>query len=192
MKFKVYEDYLAGQQANAEKSEAVHEKVVAAERKHNELVAEWEVVMANSIKTGKDATKALEELDVKIDAAKREMERAERERNVYNRVQREVSVSSDDVIAAWNSEFNPQYFDKEIAPALEQLEAAKKVYFDAMCNYFDAVHGIEGFREEVSSQMGFEFPYKFHIRELQTAAEYDRYFIRETDMNEAQSKTRRK
>jgi hypothetical protein len=192
MKFKVYEDYLAGQQANAEQSEAIHEKVVVAERKHNDLVAEWEIAMANSIMTGKDATKALEELDVKIDAAKREMERATRERDVYNRVQREVSVTADDVIASWNSDLNPRYFEEEITPALEQLEAAKKVYYDAMCAYFDAVYAITDFREEVSSQLGFEFPYKFQIRDIQTTAEYDRYFIRDTDMNEAQSKNRRK
>src|SRR4051794_4788564 len=97
-KFEVYENYLAGHQANAEKSEAVHEKVFASERNHRALITEWETVMAQSIKTGKDSTKVLQELDEKIDAAKREMERATRERDVYNRVQREVSVSSDDVI----------------------------------------------------------------------------------------------
>jgi hypothetical protein len=190
MKFKVYEKYLAEQQGNAQQSEQIQQKVVEAERQYKAFIAEWDVAMAHSIKTGTDATKALEELDSKIDKARREMERSKRERDVYNRVQRDGSLTADDVIAAWNKELNPKFYDNEIAPALEQLEAAKKVYYEAMCTYFGKVYEIEDFREEVSSQLGFEFPYKFHVRQLQTTAEYDRYFIRESDMNNAQSRQR--
>jgi hypothetical protein len=188
MKFEVYEKYLAEQQGNAEKSEQVMQKVVEAERQYKAFIAEWEVCMAESIKSGKDATKALEELDAKIDKAKRDMERAIRERDFYSRVQREVSVTRDDIIEVWNKKFNLHYYEREIMPALEQLEAAKKVYYDAMCTYFDKVHVIKDFREEVSSQLGFEFPYKFYISELQTSAEFDRYFIRQQDMDKAQSR----
>ncbi|MEH6992609.1 hypothetical protein V7075_07825 [Neobacillus drentensis] len=190
MKFKLYEDYLSEQQGNAEKSEQVFQKVVEAERQHKAYLAEWEIAMTHSIKTGTDASKALEALDDKIDKAKRDLERATRERDVYSRVQREASLTADDVIAAWNRDLNPQYYEKEIMPALEQLEAAKKVYYDAMCVYFDKVHAIKDFREEVSSQLGFEFPYKFYISELQTTAEFDRYFIRQQDMDNAQSRQR--
>jgi chromosome segregation ATPase len=190
MKFEVYEKYLSEQQGNAQKSEQVMQKVVEAERLHKSLISEWETTMANSIKTGKDATKSLAELDEKIDKAKRDLERAQREQDVYNRVQREVSVSKDDIIAAWNRELNPEYYEKEIGPALEQLEAAKKVYYDAMCAYFDKVHAIEDFRQEVSNQLGYDFPYYFHIRSLQTTAEFDRYFIRQSNMDNAQSRRR--
>lgn len=190
MKFEIYEKYLAEQQGNAEKSEQVQAKVVEADQLHKSLLAEWETTMAYSITSGKDSTKALAELDEKIDKAKKSLERAVRERDVYSRVQREVSVTKDDVIAAWNRELNPQYYEKELTPALEQLEAAKKAYYEAMCFYFDKVHSVEDFREEVSSQLGFEFPYKFHIRKLETSAEFDRYFIRQSEFDKAQSRGR--
>ncbi|WHY93756.1 hypothetical protein QNK12_09965 [Neobacillus cucumis] len=190
MKFETYEKYLAEQQSNAEKSGQVQEKAVEAESKYRSLIVEWETTMAESIKTGKDVTKTLEQLDEKIDKTKREMERAVRERDVYIRVYREVSVTADTVIAAWNSQLNPQYYEKEIMPALAQLEAAKKTYYEAMCAYFDKVYEFEDFREEVSNQLGFEFPYRFHIRKLERQDEFDKYFVTQSDFDRAQSRRR--
>jgi uncharacterized protein with PIN domain len=190
MKFEVFENYLAEQQGNAVKAGKVTEKAVEAERQYKSLIAEWETTLALSIKSGTDATKTLEQLDEKIDQAKRDMDRAAREREVYGRVARQASLTADDVIAAWNRDLNPQYYQKKIVPALDQLEATKKAYYDAMCDYFDKVYEIKDFREEVASQLGHEFPYRFQVSELQTTAEHDKYFIRQQDMDKAQSRNR--
>lgn len=186
MKFKIYEDYLAEQQTNAEKSGQLHAKKVEAEQRHCELLTQYELTMTSSITKGKDMSAELDGISDQIDKAKRDRDRAVREYEVYNRIKTSTKITKDDIIAAWNSELNPAYYEKEIVPALEALEAAKKTYIGAMCNYFDKVAELKWFREEVSSQLGFEFPYHFHIKELNTTQEYDHYFIRDADMKKAQ------
>ncbi len=186
MKFEVYEKYLKEQQLNAEKAESLYMKKVETEQKYHELIAEYELTMAQSLKSGKDVTKALDAQDDKIAAAKREMERAKREYEVYGRISRDVSITKEDVVAAWNRDINPKHFDNKITPALDALLVAKEAYLDAVRDYFSAVREIKQFREEVSSQLGYDFPYYFHIKELQTTTEFNRYFVRQDDLDKAE------
>lgn len=186
MKFEVYEKYLKEQQLNAEKAESLYMKKVETEQQYHELIAEYELTMAQSFKSGKDVTKALDAQDDKIAAAKREMERAKREYEVYNRISRDVSITKEDVVAAWNRDINPKHFDTKITPTLDALLVAKEAYLDAVMDYFSAVREIKQFREEVSSQLGYDFPYYFHIKELQTTTEFDRYFVRQDDLDKAE------
>lgn len=190
MKFDIYETYLKEQQLNAEKSEELQRKSLETESAYRALITEYEAAIAHSFETGKDATKALDAMDEKIDKARREMDRAKREYDVYTRIKRDVSITREDIIGEWNRNFNPSYYDKEIAPVLDELKAVKHKYYEAMCAYFDKVYAIKDFREEVSSQLGFEFPYHFHIKELNTTQEFDNYFIRQDDMDKAQMRRR--
>jgi hypothetical protein len=186
MIFELYEKYLSGQQERAEKFNVIAQKKVAAEAELQKLKTEYAVTMTVSVTNGTDVTKALDKLDEQIAKTKREIERAEREYDFYGKIA-SVPITREDIVAAWNSEFNPQYFEKEINPALEQLEKAKEVYYDAMCNYWGKIKKISDFREEVSRQLGYDYPHFFHIKDLNTKDEYRRYFITEQDMDKAKS-----
>ncbi|MFB5932991.1 hypothetical protein ACE8FZ_06715 [Peribacillus frigoritolerans] len=190
MKFETYEKFLAEQQSKAEKGGQLQNKKDDAQAKLNELLAEYETTMARKFTKGTNEDKALDELDTKIDAAKRERDRAAREYEVYGRVSRDISITREDVIAAWNSKVNPEHYDNKIAPALKTLESAKKAYYEAMCVYFDSVHEIKDFREEVSGTLGYDFPFHFHIKDIVTNDEHNRYFIRQEEIDKAQSRNR--
>lgn len=190
MKFDLYEKYLAEQQDGAVKGGDLQLKMVEAQSAYDKLKQEYELAMAESIKNGKDITKTLDALDEKIDKARRAKERATLEYNVYGKVKRNVSITKEDIITTWNRELNPEHYEHKVAPALERLKLAKQAYYEAMCKYFDTIHEIEDFREEVSSQLGFDFPYHFHIKDIQTTAEHDQYFIRQSELDKAQSRHR--
>jgi hypothetical protein len=190
MKFDLYEKFLAEQQDNAARSQKMQDKKEKAERQYRELLTEYELIMAKSLTTDTDLSKELGRLDESIDKAKREMERTQREYEVYNRVRPSASITQEKVIAAWNSEFNPNHYENEIKPALETLDASKKAYYEAMCTYYDKVREITDFREVVSSSLGHEFPYKFQIKKLDTREEFEHYFIQQEDDAKAQSRYR--
>lgn len=186
MKFEIYEKYQAEQQSNAERSAELQEKVFELSRKYKELQTEFEYKMRESLTSGNDVTEELDRIDDLIQQTKRAMERAQREYQVYNATVKSVSITKEQIIADWNANFNPQYYENEIKPTLNDLEVAKKAYYEAMCSYFDKVYAIEDLREEVSSGLGYEFPFKFHVTKLITNKEYDHYFIRQDDMDRAQ------
>jgi hypothetical protein len=190
MKFDLYEKYLAEQLDNAARLQQMQDKKEKAEQQYRELLTEYELIMTKSLSTDTDLSKELGKLDDLIDKAKREMERTQREYEIYNRVRPSTSTMKEKVIAAWNSEFNPNHYENEIKPALETLEVTKKAYYEAMCTYFDKVREITDFREVVSSSLGYEFPYKFHIKELVTRAEHEHYFIQQEDVAKARSRYR--
>jgi len=190
MKFELYEKYLAEQQASAIKGGILQSRIVESQSNYDELTRQYEVAMVESIKSGKDITKVLNILDEKIDKARKDKERALLEYNVYGKVKRNVSITKENIIEAWNNELNPKYYEIKVEPALEKLKSAKQTYYEAMCEYFDTIHEIEDFREEVSSQLGFDFPYHFHIKNIQTTVEYDQYFIRQHEINKAESRNR--
>lgn len=190
MKFETYEKFLAEQQSKADEGGELQNKKDEAQAKLDELLAEYEAVMVKKFTQGTDEDKVLDSLDTKIDAATRERDRAVREYEVYGRVSRDRSITREDVIAAWNSKVNPEHYENKIAPALKTLETAKKAYYEAMCAYFDNVHEIEDFRGEVSDTLGYDYPYFFHIKDIVTIDEYNRYFIRQEEIDKAQSRNR--
>lgn len=184
MKFEVYEQYLDAQQERAERHGKIAEKRIVAEEELRRLKAEYELTMRVSLTKGTDATSALDKIDEQIAKAKRDVERAAREYEIYGS-QASVSITTHDIIAAWNRELSPKYFEMEIKPALDAVEKAKQDYYDAMRTYWDKVKQISDFREEVSNQLGFDYPYHFHIKDINTTAEHDRYFITQQDMEDA-------
>ncbi|MEH7401585.1 hypothetical protein V7148_11400 [Gottfriedia acidiceleris] len=186
MKFELYEKYLEAQQDRAERFDEIAKKRYEAEEELRRLKLEYEHTMVQSLKIGGNPTTTLDKLDEQIVKAKRNVERAEQEYAVYGRIA-SVPITSEDIIATWNREFNPNYFDNEIKPALDELEQTKKSYYEAMCSYWKKVKQIKRFREDVATQLGFDYPHRFHIKDIETNSEYEHYFITQKDTENAQN-----
>ena len=184
MEFKIYEKYLAQNEEHAHKSSELNRKKDEAKAELDSLLAEYEALMVEMI-GGKDVAKKLDELDKKIVTARKESERAEQALELFYRLPSAGTITRDDIVAEFNGNFAPKYYETDIKPALDAVEAAKTAYLDAVRNYYRKSRKINEFREEMAGTLGYDFPHAFHVKDIYTRADHDKYFVREDDFEKA-------
>ena len=185
MIFTKYEQYKAENAERLVKSQELHDKAKELQFKVATLKSDYEAKLVDSAINGTDNSKDLDRLDTEIAKVEKESKRATEIYNLYAQTKVGLSVTKDDVIEAWNSELNPTHYQTKVQPALDRMESIKADYLEAMAEYFAAIKEITAFREEVSSSFGQDFPYNFHITDIETTQEYNRFFVRQSDIDEA-------
>ncbi|MBE0335578.1 hypothetical protein [Paenibacillus sp. 23TSA30-6] len=176
---KQSEDYLAQQTERSRQRASVLEEVQA-------LKAEYEKLMRDSLVSGTDASKELDDISDKIAAAERTYERKNREYQVASTLYNHT-VTPEDVIAAWNAEFKPQFKAEKFDPAASALLAAKLAYIDAFQAYREVVKEYTDVKEDVSSTLvpsGDDGKYRYKLEEVdfQFTTETDTHFVKQADL----------
>jgi hypothetical protein len=176
---KQSEDYLAQQTERGCQRASALEEVQA-------LKAEYEKLMRDSLVSGTDASTELDELSDKIAAAERIYERKNREYQVASTLYNHT-VTKEDVVAAWNAEFKPQFKTEKFDPVASALLTAKLAYIDAFQAYREVVKEYADVKEDVLSTLapsGDDGKYRYKLEEVdfQFTTETDTYFVKQEDL----------
>lgn len=176
---KQSEDYLAQQTERSRQRASALEEVQA-------LKAEYEKLMRDSLVAGTDAGTELDELSNKTAAAERTYERKNREYQVASTLYNHT-VTKEEVVAAWNTEFKAQFKAEKFDPAADKLLAAKLAYIDAYQEYKRVVGVYEDLKGDVLSTLapsGDDGKYRYKLTDVdfQTTTETDTYFIKRDDL----------
>ncbi|UMR35895.1 hypothetical protein MJ749_25275 [Paenibacillus polymyxa] len=186
MKFEKIEEYRKQSEVyTAQQTERGLQRASALEEAQA-LKAEYEKLMRDSLVGGTDAGTELDELSDKIAAAERIYERKNREYQVASTLYNHT-VTKEDVVAAWNAEFKPQFKAEKFDPAASALLAAKLAYIDAFQAYREVVKEYADVKEDVLSTLvpsGDDGKYRYKLEEVdfQFTTETDTHFVKQTDL----------
>lgn len=189
MNFKILEKFKEQKQRkNKEHQELVRREMYALEELQA-LKAEYEKLIVDSLKEGKDSTKKLDELNEKIEKAKTAHERRQKERNLYSTISKEGDITSEDVIKAWQNEYIPAFKEQKFNPILEQLFKAKLDYINAVFNYFDVLDEYSNEKSDAVLEIGDHYRFRLGEIRLLYNSEIDRHFLTERDSRQINQKT---
>lgn len=140
--------------------ELVRREASALEEVHA-FKAEYAKVIRESLAAGKDSTKELDVLQDKIDVAQKAFTRRQQERAMYHTVIK-GKVTEQDVIDAWNTDYQPSFKQQRIDPALERLLVAKSEFVDAFLSYTDLLAEFDDQKRYAYNTIGDAHQYKFN------------------------------
>jgi hypothetical protein len=186
MKFEKIEEYRKqSEEYSAQQAERVRQRASALEEVQA-LKAEYEKLMHDSLVSGTDAGTELDELSDKIAAAERIYERKNREYQVASTLYNHT-VTKEDVVASWNTDFRPQFKADKFDPAADALLAAKLAYIDAFQAYWGVIKEYKDTKEDTLSTLapsGNDGKYRYKLTDVdfQTTTETDTYFIKRDDL----------
>lgn len=171
MEFKQLEQYRKDKAENLARQKEVSEKLNDTKEKLEAKRAEYEQLVKAGLESGKTDETKLAKVDAQINDLISQAKRFETEQRLLPSVTRK-GLTKDEVLAAWNDEFKPAYFEKYVAPQLEKLREAKLEYVRQLEAYNEIIRDYEGKREEAYQEIGnatsfgnsHEFKFsKFHI-----------------------------
>ncbi|TLS53392.1 hypothetical protein FE782_03730 [Paenibacillus antri] len=151
-------------------------RVESATEELQALKAEYEKVLRDSFSERRDATKELDALQDKIEAAEKAYARRRQERDMYSSViKREVTEQQ--VADAWNNEYVPRYKEELVDPALERLMKAKSEFVDALLDHYEIVNKLDGERMGVIHELGEGYRYKLADVKFNFTTEREIHYI---------------
>ncbi|MDN4608644.1 hypothetical protein [Sporosarcina highlanderae] len=150
IKFDVYEKYRAEGTQRAEAVGAFHEREQKARQELSALQAEYQQKIEDSVKTGKDATKALDALDAKIAEAERLVTRRTTEYEAANNAHGNQQTTEMDVINAWLQDYAPKVKQSIMGPVNERLEMARALILSAVVDIYQANADYSDIHSEVA------------------------------------------
>ncbi|MDW0110455.1 hypothetical protein [Sporosarcina aquimarina] len=147
IEFNTYEDYLTQNTERAQAVDKFRQRERDALQAHAELKAEYEKVIADSVASGKDATKQLDALDAKIAEAERVYIRRQQELAVAHAA-KPTGLKTTDVIEA-QREWAGKVDAEHVAPFLEKMQKARELIAEAVGEFNDAEREYGGYIEEI-------------------------------------------
>ncbi|MED0670206.1 hypothetical protein [Aneurinibacillus aneurinilyticus] len=180
-KFPMLDKFIAQKEKRSqEHGELVRREQSALETVHA-LKSKYEQVLRDSLVAKKDATKELDELHDKIEAAERAYARRKQERGMFHSVFKE-EITTQQVVDAWNNEFIPQFREQRFDAVLKRMLEAKREYVAAVLDYYQAVNEFENIRSEARSELSDHYYYKLNGIELDSVPKQEKYFMDERDL----------
>ncbi|MFX3616189.1 MAG: hypothetical protein ACE3JK_01495 [Sporolactobacillus sp.] len=182
MKFEALEKHIEEKRKTAETVAALVEKEQAALEAYHSKKHEYEQTLTESALSGKDATEELDQLDAEITQAKATYERRKKEREIVSLSRPGESISSDDVVRFFNTDFIPDFKSKKYDPALKDVLKAKFAYVHALKNFESVVAEFERTRSEARGELSHHYFYKLNGLDFASRQERYRYFITDEDL----------
>lgn len=159
-------------------------RVDQAVEEYNALKAKYEALIRESVQTGTDKTKELDQLSVQIEAAEKACDRRRAERAAFNVIPKDDVVRIPDVIDSFNKKVTPEFHQKRFDAVLEKLLETKQAYFEAELDYYKAVKEYEVLRDDVLDEIGDDNRYKLAQIRFSTRDQKERYLITQQDLHD--------
>jgi hypothetical protein len=182
MKFEILDRLIEQKEKTAKVYEEMFQREQEALEAYNAKKAEYEATIKRAAIEGKDLTRELDMLDEEITKAKVAYERRQKEREIYSQTRPLEQIKAEDVVDSFNNELIPAFRELRFNPVLKRLLKAKYEYAKAVEDYYSTVSEFEDIRREARSELSDHYYYKFQDVDLQTRSEFERYFIRESDL----------
>lgn len=182
MKFDILDKFIEQKAAGNRASEELNRKIQQADEEYQALKARYESKLKDSLLSGKDETKALDQLSDQIESAKKACKRRREERDIYSASKPFEVIKAQDVVDAWNKEFLLAFKAEKFDPVAKRLLDTKKAYVEAALEYFAVIDEFEDERRVTRSELSDTYYYRLNDVKFITQAEIDKYFITENDL----------
>lgn len=159
-------------------------RVTQAEEEYNALKAKYEGVIRESVQSGEDKTKELDQLSDQIEKAEKTCHRRRSERGAFNALQIDADITHSDVAEAFNSDVTPEFRKQRFDAVLDRLLKAKIEYAESVVDYYTAIKEFEEMRDDVLDVVGDNYRYKLAQVKLSNTDTQGRYFLTNADMYE--------
>lgn len=165
------------QKENKQKAfEQLVKRETEEKEKLNELKAQYDAVMRESVKTGEDKTAELDALSEKIEQQEKRYKRKQQERMMLGQVQ-ENEVTAQDVVDEFNLTVRQDFINDQLNPVLEKLIRAKVDYAKAMFDYQKSLKDFDMLKREYREELGDSYQYKLQDIEFKFERERKKYLL---------------
>ncbi|AKG35645.1 hypothetical protein [Paenibacillus durus] len=168
MRFEMIDNYVRDRQEICDKQAAAQLERDSALETTQALKAEYEAIIRESLYSGEDVSSKLDAVSDKIVEAERVFLRKDTESRIAQTAF-SAKTTPEDVVTAWNADFQPRYFAELIQPARDELLSAKLAYIDAYTAYRKAVREFDDEKDAVLNTMypgRWPQPHRYEMREV--------------------------
>ena len=124
MKFEFLNKYIEQNEEINAKRKAMEADIKEAETKIPRFKAEYQSLMEESVKEGKDEDAKMAELSDKINDAEKEVRRKRDKLNAFHAVDK-AKIKPDDIVDKFNNEYLPRYKQEKFRQVLDKLIETK-------------------------------------------------------------------